>query len=102
LAYFLPVIDEVLHLSVNPDYFRYLRQKIERAIQTRYSARPFPIGSLPPLQSLRASGADDLKPNPHAFGVDDIAVAFIAVDEESCSKPGSIQPSATGKLLASP
>jgi hypothetical protein len=35
LAYFLPVIDEVLSLRVNPDYFRYLRQKIERAIQIR-------------------------------------------------------------------
>ena len=35
LAYFLPVIDEVLGLRVNPDYFRYLRHKIERAIQTR-------------------------------------------------------------------
>jgi hypothetical protein len=35
LAYFLPVIDEVIHLPVNPDYFRYLRQKVERAIQTR-------------------------------------------------------------------
>ena len=33
LAYFLPVIDEVLGLRVNPDYFRYLRQKIERANQ---------------------------------------------------------------------
>ena len=35
LAYFLPVIDEVLRLPVNPDYFRYLRQKIERTTQTR-------------------------------------------------------------------
>jgi hypothetical protein len=35
LAYFLPVIDEVIHLPVNPDYFRYLRQKVEPAIQTR-------------------------------------------------------------------
>jgi len=35
LAYFLPVIDEVLNLRVNPDYFRYLRQKIERTSQTR-------------------------------------------------------------------
>lgn len=35
LAYFLPVIDEVLNLRVNRDYFRYLRQKVERAIQTR-------------------------------------------------------------------
>jgi len=43
-----------------------------------------------------------VKPNPHAFGVDDIAVHFFGVDEDSCSKPGSIQPSATGKLLVSP
>jgi hypothetical protein len=35
LAYFLPVIDEVLSLRLNPDYFRYLRQKVERSIQTR-------------------------------------------------------------------
>jgi hypothetical protein len=35
LAYFLPVIDEVLHLPVNPDYFRYLSRKIERTTQTR-------------------------------------------------------------------
>ena len=35
LAYFLPVIEEVLSLSVNPDYFRYLRHKIERLAQTR-------------------------------------------------------------------
>ncbi len=35
LAYFLPVIEEVLNLRVNPDYFRYLRHKIERASQAR-------------------------------------------------------------------
>jgi hypothetical protein len=35
LAYFLPVIDEVLGLRVNPEFFRYLRQKIERTSQTR-------------------------------------------------------------------
>ena len=28
LAYFLPVIDEVLDLTVSQDYFRYLRSKI--------------------------------------------------------------------------
>jgi hypothetical protein len=28
LAYFLPVIDEVLELRVSPDYFRYLRHKL--------------------------------------------------------------------------
>jgi hypothetical protein len=30
LAYFTPVIDEVSTLRVGPDYFRYLRQKLER------------------------------------------------------------------------
>jgi hypothetical protein len=30
LAYFLPVIEEVLGLSVSPDYFQYLRHKLER------------------------------------------------------------------------
>ena len=30
LAYFLPVIDEVLGLTVNPAYFQHLRQKLER------------------------------------------------------------------------
>ena len=29
LAYFLPVIEEVLELRVSPDYFRYLRRKLE-------------------------------------------------------------------------
>jgi hypothetical protein len=29
LAYFLPVIEEVLGLRVGPDYFQYLRQKLE-------------------------------------------------------------------------
>jgi hypothetical protein len=33
LAYFLPVIEEVLNLRVHPDYFRYLRQRIERLRQ---------------------------------------------------------------------
>lgn len=30
LAYFLPVIEEVLNLRVSPGYFDYLRQKLER------------------------------------------------------------------------
>jgi hypothetical protein len=30
LAYFLPVIEEVLELRVNPEYFQYLRQKLQR------------------------------------------------------------------------
>lgn len=35
LAYFLPVIDEVLRLSVDPNYFRYLRQKVQAFTGTR-------------------------------------------------------------------
>jgi hypothetical protein len=31
LAYFLPVIEEVLELRVNPDYFDYLRHKLGRS-----------------------------------------------------------------------
>src|SRR6266849_3202433 len=30
LAYFLPVIEEVLGMCVSPEYFQYLRQKLER------------------------------------------------------------------------
>jgi hypothetical protein len=35
LAYFLPVIEEVLELRVSPDYFDYLRYKLTRAGSTR-------------------------------------------------------------------
>jgi hypothetical protein len=35
LAYFLPVIEEVLELRVSPDYFHYLRHKLERVAPTR-------------------------------------------------------------------
>jgi hypothetical protein len=35
LAYFLPVIEEVLDLRVSPDYFAYLRQKLARVGSTR-------------------------------------------------------------------
>ena len=34
LAYFLPVIDEVLDLAVSPDYFQYLRGEIARFCPT--------------------------------------------------------------------
>jgi hypothetical protein len=30
LAYFLPVIEEVLELKISPDYFRYVRAKLQR------------------------------------------------------------------------
>jgi hypothetical protein len=35
LAYFQPVIEEVLSMRVNPDYFRYLRYKLERLAAAR-------------------------------------------------------------------
>jgi len=35
LAYFLPVIEEVLALHVSPEYFHYLRHKLRRAVPTR-------------------------------------------------------------------
>jgi len=35
LAYFLPVIEEVLELRVSLDYFRYLRRKLEDPAWTR-------------------------------------------------------------------
>jgi hypothetical protein len=35
LAYFLPVIEEVIELNVAPDYFQYLRQKLNRLGSTR-------------------------------------------------------------------
>ena len=35
LAYFLPVIEEVLSLRVSPEYFQYLRHKLERIAPTR-------------------------------------------------------------------
>ena len=35
LAYFLPVIEEVRKLPVSPDYFQYLRRKLEPLTPTR-------------------------------------------------------------------
>ena len=35
LAYFLPVIEEVRELRVSPDYFQYLRNKLQRIAPTR-------------------------------------------------------------------
>ena len=35
LAYFLPAIEEVLDLRVSPDYFQYLRHKLERTTPAR-------------------------------------------------------------------
>jgi hypothetical protein len=33
-AYFSPVIEEVLELRINPDYYQYLRHKLQRFLQT--------------------------------------------------------------------
>ena len=35
LAYFLPVIEEVLEMRVSPDYFEYLRHKLARTAPPR-------------------------------------------------------------------
>lgn len=35
LAYFIPVIEEVLSLPADPNYFRYLRHKLERSATAR-------------------------------------------------------------------
>ena len=35
LAYFAPVIDEVLQLSVGPEYFQHLRNKLQRSTPAR-------------------------------------------------------------------
>jgi hypothetical protein len=35
LAYFLPIIEEVRELRVSPDYFQYLRHKLQRMAPTR-------------------------------------------------------------------
>src|SRR5437763_11829182 len=50
LAYFLPVIEEVLGLPVSPDYFQHLRQKLatHRAVGPPFRAR-----------TVRAFGTDD-------------------------------------------
>ena len=50
LAYFLPVIEEVLDMRVSPEYFQYLRHKLQRIVPR--VGRPL----------TRAFGADDGKP----------------------------------------
>src|SRR5215469_10463357 len=50
LAYFLPVIEEVLELRVSPDYFEYLRHKLARAGSMQWAFA---------LAAVRALGADD-------------------------------------------
>jgi hypothetical protein len=35
LAYFAPVIEEVLHADISPDYFRYLRSRVQQMTLSR-------------------------------------------------------------------
>ena len=35
LAYFLPVIEEVLGMHVNPEYFQHVRRKLQRIVSNR-------------------------------------------------------------------
>ncbi len=35
LAYFLPVIEEVLGLRISPEYFQHVRRKLERIVRER-------------------------------------------------------------------
>ena len=35
LAYFLPVIEEVLHMRISPDYFQHVRRKLEQIARDR-------------------------------------------------------------------
>jgi len=35
LAYFLPVIDEVIAMRISPDYFQYVRRKLDRIAHDR-------------------------------------------------------------------
>ncbi len=35
LAYFQPVIEEVLHLDVGPEYFQHVRNKLQRIVKAR-------------------------------------------------------------------
>ena len=35
LAYFLPVVEEVLDMRISPEYFQYLRHKLQRTVPVR-------------------------------------------------------------------
>ena len=57
LAYFLPVIEEVLALRVSTDYFQYLRYKLERdranTIVLRHHLRCAPLARIMANQTAR-------------------------------------------------
>src|SRR5258707_12648961 len=45
LAYFLPVIEEVLDMRVSPEYFQYLRHKLQRIVPVGEAPRTFATNS---------------------------------------------------------
>src|ERR1035437_6779379 len=98
LAYFSPVIEEVLQLQVSQEYFQYLRHKLQHAATARY--KPAPSPNEIPHHTQRASGADEIAAYPRRNGRTPAAWTMRA-HPRSCSWNGSLQPSATGSLLVS-
>jgi hypothetical protein len=70
LAYFLPAIEEVLTSPVSPNYFRYLRQKLERLSRLPdVGGRPGAAGwghydASPPIAPSRSPAQRVLRPGP--------------------------------------
>ena len=56
LAYFSPVIEEVLQLQVSQEYFQHLRHKLQRAASARYQITPSPKLKSPPHTALLRRG----------------------------------------------
>ena len=89
LAYFAPVIEEVLQLNVGQEYFQHLRNKLHRATPHGNSAH-----SARSTEPMRLSGRmvsrvsrTSAKQLAHACGMDDDAAAQ---PPQSCSKTGSL------------
>ena len=74
LAYFLPVIEEVLGLRVSPEYFQHVR-RITRTDRPRSVGHPAPLARMMEHQPARLRrGSYCLLvslPQEHAFGVED-------------------------------
>ena len=74
LAYFLPVIEEVLEMRVSPDYFEYLRHKLARIAPAAVVRSTFGADDGKPTRTPAAwmiLPAPVLPTYEHAFGVDD-------------------------------
>ena len=101
LAYFMPVIEEVLQMQVSTEYFHYLRHKLQRAaLASRIHLSVLPGMNPPPCNAPSARmKPPSLKtdPPPHAYGVDDDA----GPAPKSCSRRWQFQRDATWQILAS-